>query len=58
MRDNIQYLIGLLFGRKFFFIEFDSMINLRPSLGNNSREVEDKEIQQKFLCIVKSKITE
>lgn len=27
------------------FIEFDSMINLRPSWGNNSRNVENVEIQ-------------
>ena len=39
-------------------IEFDSMINLRPSQGNNSRGVEDKEIQKKILEIVNSKITQ
>jgi len=38
-------------------IEFDSMINLRPSQGNNSRGVEDEEIQKKILDIVNSKIT-
>lgn len=37
-------------------IEFDSMINLRPSQGNNSREVENEEIQRKILDIVNSKI--
>lgn len=39
-------------------IEFDSMINLRPSQGNNSRGVEDEEIQKKILDIVNSKIIE
>jgi hypothetical protein len=34
------------------FIEFDSMINLRPSQGNRSRGVESQEIQQKILEIV------
>ena len=38
-------------------VEFDSMINLRPSQGNNSRGVEDEEIQKKILDIVNSKIT-
>jgi hypothetical protein len=39
-------------------IEFDSMINLRPSFGNNSRNVEDKDIQEQILKIVNSKISE
>lgn len=39
-------------------IEFDSMINLRPSQGNSSRGVEDKEIQKRILGVVNSKITE
>ena len=34
------------------FIEFDSMINLRPSQGNRSRGVEDLEIQKKIIEIV------
>lgn len=37
-------------------VEFDSMINLRPSQGNNSRGVESEEIQKKILDIVNSKI--
>ncbi len=37
-------------------VEFDSMINLRPSQGNNSRGVENEEIQKKILDIVNSKI--
>lgn len=34
------------------FIEFDSMINLKPALGNRSRRVEDKETQEKIRKIV------
>ncbi len=37
-------------------IEFDSMINLKPSFGNNSRGVEDKDIRKKIEDIVNSKI--
>ena len=39
-------------------VEFDSMINLRPSQSNNSRGVEDENIQRKILDIVNSKIIE
>jgi hypothetical protein len=34
------------------FIEFDSMINLRPSQGNYSRSVENVDIQKKLIKIV------
>ncbi len=34
------------------FIEFDSMINLRPSLGNRSRGVEDAAIRERIRRIV------
>jgi len=34
------------------FIEFDSMINLRPSLGNLSRGVDDPGIREKIIFIV------
>jgi len=34
------------------FIEFDSMINLRPSWGNRSRGIDDEIIQQKIIEIV------
>ena len=34
------------------FIEFDSMINLKPILGNKSRSVENVEIQNKIREIV------
>jgi len=36
------------------FIEFDSMINLRPSQGNRGRGVEDPEIQARIRNIVNS----
>lgn len=32
-------------------IEFDSMINLRPSQGNRSRGVDDLELQKKIIYI-------
>ena len=38
-------------------IEFDSIINVRPSFGNKSRGVEDKDIQKKITDIVISKIS-
>lgn len=34
------------------FIEFDSMINLKPGLGNRSRGVENTKIQEKIKTIV------
>lgn len=34
------------------FIEFDSMINLRPSFGNSSRGVDDPQIREKIIFIV------
>jgi len=34
------------------FIEFDSIINLRPSSGNKTRGVEDKKIREKIIKIV------
>ena len=34
------------------WIEFDSMINLRPSLGNKSRSVDDSKIQKRIINIV------
>ncbi len=36
------------------FIEFDSMINLRPSWGNMTRGVDDVKIQEKIIEIVKN----
>jgi hypothetical protein len=36
------------------FVEFDSMINLRPSRDNRSRGVEDQKLRTKILSIVDS----
>jgi len=38
------------------FVEFDSMINMRPSQGNRSRGVEDKELRKKIIEIVTKRI--
>ena len=38
------------------FVEFDSMINLRPSQGNRSRGVEDKALHSKIIEIVTKKV--
>ena len=38
------------------FIEFDSMINMRPSQGNRSRGIENKELAKKIIEIVAKKI--
>jgi hypothetical protein len=34
------------------FVEFDSMINVRPSQNNRSRSVDDPEIRKKILEVV------
>ncbi len=39
-------------------IEFDSMINIRPSQGNHSRSIENTNIQKEIQNIVNSMITE
>ena len=38
------------------FIEFDSMINIKPKQGNRSRGVEDIDIQNKIIDIVNKKV--
>ena len=38
------------------FIEFDSMINIRPSQGNRSRGVENDEIRERIIKIVNKKV--
>ena len=38
------------------FVEFDSMINMRPSQGNRSRGVENEEIRRKITDIVSKRI--
>ena len=40
------------------WIEFDSIINIRPSYGNRSRGVDNVEIQQKIKNIVNSLVTQ
>lgn len=39
------------------FIEFDSMINVRPSQGNRSRGVEDPALQERIRNVVRRLIT-
>lgn len=39
-------------------IEFDSMINIRPGYGNNSRSVEDIAVREKILAIARALIQE
>lgn len=39
------------------FIEFDSMINIRPSFGNSTRNVENSETRKKIRQIVEKLIT-
>lgn len=36
------------------WIEFDSMINLKPGQGNRSRSIEDETIKEKIVKIVDS----
>lgn len=38
------------------FIEFDSLINIRPSQGNRSRNIEDEKMRQKIIEIVTKRI--
>ena len=38
------------------FVEFDSMINMRPSQGNRSRGVDNPDIRKKIIEIVSSKV--
>lgn len=38
------------------FVEFDSMINMRPSQGNRSRGIENEEIRKKIIEIVAKRI--
>ena len=38
------------------FIEFDSMINMRPSLGNLSRGVDDQKTREKIVTVVSKRI--
>ena len=40
------------------FLEFDSMINIKPSLGNRSRDIEDHEVREKIRDIIEKFIIE
>lgn len=33
-------------------VEFDSMINIRPSQGNRSRDIEDQAVREKIVAVV------
>lgn len=39
-------------------IEFDSMINMRPGQGNNSRGVKDSAVREKILAVARALIHE
>jgi hypothetical protein len=39
------------------FVEFDSMINMRPSQGNRSRGVESAEIRRRIIQVVSKRVT-
>jgi hypothetical protein len=38
------------------FVEFDSVINIRPSCGNRTRSVDDEKIRNKIIEIVNKRI--
>lgn len=40
------------------WIEFDSMINVRPSQGNRSRNVEDDELRDRIRHVVRSLVSQ
>lgn len=40
------------------FIEFDSMVNVRPSAGNRSRSVEDPSLRRRLVEIVQSLVAD
>lgn len=40
------------------WVEFDSMINLRPSQGNKSRSVDDPKLRAKIIAIVNKLVTQ
>jgi hypothetical protein len=40
------------------FIEFDSMINVRPSQGNRSRDVESEALRDRIRAVVRSLVTD
>lgn len=38
------------------FVEFDSLINIRPSQGNKSRGVENEEIRRKIISVIGKRV--
>ena len=40
------------------FVEFDSMINIKPNQGNRSRGIDDSAIQKKIIKIVRKLVKE
>jgi len=38
------------------FVEFDSLINIRPSQGNRSRGVDNEELRKKIISVVTARI--
>jgi hypothetical protein len=60
-RSEQKDLWGINFYPEFFgkeeFVEFDSMINLRPSQGNRTRGVDDQKIREKIIEITSKLIT-
>ena len=40
------------------FMEFDSMVNIKPAFGNRSCDVQNREIREKIKTIVKKLVTE
>lgn len=39
------------------FMEFDSMINLRPAVGNRTRGVDDPAVQARIVAVVDRMVT-
>ena len=40
------------------FIEFNSMVNIKPHLGNRTRDIDDLEVKEKIRKIVEKLVTE
>lgn len=36
------------------FVEFDSMINLKPAFGNRTRGIENADVKEKVVTVVKN----
>ncbi|MFQ5540813.1 MAG: DUF5674 family protein [Candidatus Paceibacteria bacterium] len=40
------------------FLEFDSVINLKPTLGNRTRSVEGETVRDAIIAVVRKKVTD